>query len=307
MRRRARIRVPASTSNLGAAFDAVGLALRLYLTVEVRELDGGAARLEFRGQDAELIPTDKSNLIWRMMEKVTDMAGMKLPPFLLRIDNQIPITKGLGSSATACLAGAAAADFLCRLDLGKERLLEIATAEEGHPDNVAPALFGGLVTSMSGDRILCSRAEFPSDWTIVAVTPDYELETKKARAALPPKVPHCDAVYNVQRAAFLLSQLARGRKEGVREAMRDRLHQPYRSALLPGLAEILEMKDMDGLIGVALSGAGSTVVAFADAQQIAIGECIREIFKGHGLRSEIRFLEADNQGLVLETIGDNDA
>src|SRR6266498_3038121 len=172
LKRAARIRVPASTSNLGSAFDAIGLALRLYLTLEVGELDGGTSSLEFRGQDAHTIPTDESNLVWRMMEKVANSAGKKLPAFSLRIENEIPITKGLGSSATACLAGAAAADFLCRLDLGKQRLLEIASAEEGHPDNVAPALFGGLVASISGDRILCSRAEFPKSWTIVAVTPE---------------------------------------------------------------------------------------------------------------------------------------
>jgi len=297
--RTARIRVPATTSNLGAAFDAVGLALQLYLNLEVSELEGNASSLEFRGRDAQLIPTDRSNLVWRMMEKVAGLAGKNLPAFSLRIENQIPITKGLGSSATACLAGAAAADFLCRLDLEKQRLLEIASAEEGHPDNVAPALFGGLVAAISGDEILCARAEFPAEWTIVAVTPQYELETKKARAALPAQIPHRDAVYNVQRAAFLMAQVTHGRKEGVREAMRDRLHQPYRSALLPGLSEILEMRDMAGLIGVALSGAGSTVVAFADAQENTIGESIREIFKRHGLDSEVRLLKADNQGLVI--------
>ena len=291
--------MPASTSNLGAAFDAVGLALRLYLTLEVGELDGDASSLEFRGQDAHTIPADESNLVWRMMEKVANLAGKKLPAFSLRIENEIPITKGLGSSATARLAGAAAAGFLCRLDLGKQRLLEIASAEEGHPDNVAPALFGGLVASISADRILCSRAEFPMSWTIVAVTPRYELETKSARAALPPHVPHRDAVYNVQRAAFLMAQLTRGRKEGVREAMRDRLHQPYRSPLLPGLEEILNIEDRDGLIGVALSGAGSTVVAFADANETEIGGLIGEIFKKHGIQSEVRFLKADNEGLVI--------
>src|SRR6266581_3673200 len=182
--RGARIRVPASTSNLGAAFDAVGLALQLYLT--------------------------------------------------------------------------------------RPQLLEIATAREGHPDNVAPALMGGLVASISGEKILCARTDFPADWTVVAVTPHFELETKRARAALPELVLHRDAVYNVQRAAFLMAQLTRGCREGVREAMRDRLHQPYRSPLLPGLQEILGMEELEGLIGVALSGAGSTVVALADGNESEI-------------------------------------
>jgi homoserine kinase len=137
----------------------------------------------------------------------------------------------------------------------------------------------------------------------VAVTPQDELETKKARAALPPQVTHRDAVYNVQRAAYLMAQLTRGRKEGVREAMRDKLHQPYRSPLLPGLEEILDIEDRDGLIGVALSGAGSTVVAIADANESEIGACISEVFKKHGLQSEVRLLKADNEGLTIADCG----
>ena len=301
--RGARIRVPASTSNLGAAFDAVGLALQLYLMLEVREIENYPSRLEFYGQDAHLVPRDESNLIWRTMEEVARDAGTSLPPFRLRIDNEIPITKGLGSSATACVAGAAAADFLCGIRLTRPQLLEIATAREGHPDNVAPALMGGLVASISGEKILCARTDFPADWTVVAVTPHFELETKRARAALPELVLHRDAVYNVQRAAFLMAQLTRGCREGVREAMRDRLHQPYRSPLLPGLQEILGMEELEGLIGVALSGAGSTVVALADGNESEIGASIHEIFKEHGLESQVRLLKADNQGLVVESIG----
>jgi homoserine kinase len=300
--RAARIRVPASTSNLGAAFDAVGLALQLHLTLEVCLLDQGISRIEFTGQDAHLVPSDESNLIWRTMAEVAATRGVQLPPFLLRVENRIPITKGLGSSASAILAGAAAASFLCRLNLTPEELLEIAAAREGHPDNVAPALYGGLVASMSGDRILCSRSRFPSDWTVVAVTPDFELETKRARAVLPAQVPYHDAVYNVQRAAFLMAQLVQGRKEGLREAMADALHQPYRSELLPGLNEVLAMEPSEGLLGVALSGAGSTVVAFADSHGSEIGARIRSIFARHGLSSQVRLLKADNEGLVVEEL-----
>src|SRR5437867_12403658 len=197
------------------------------------------------------------------MEEVARDAGKSLPPFRLRIDNEIPITKGLGSSATACVAGAAAADFQCWLRLTRPQLLEIATAREGHPDNVAPALMGGLVASISGEKILCARTDFPADWTVVAVTPHFELETKRARAALPELVLHRDAVYNVQRAAFLMAQLTRGCREGVREAMRDRLHQPYRSPLLPGLQEILGMRALGGRTGWPFHAAGPPLGAWA--------------------------------------------
>jgi homoserine kinase len=300
-RRVAKIRVPATTSNLGSGFDAVGLALQLYLVVEVSEIESGPSRLEFSGLDSHLIPTDESNLVWQTMSAVTELNGRSLPNFLLRIENQIPIAKGLGSSAAAILAGAAAADFLSRLNLARGSLLEIAAEREGHPDNAAPALMGGLVVSIGGERTLCSKSQFPEEWTIVAVTPDYELQTKQARAVLPELIPHRDAVYNVQRAAFLMAQLAQGRREGLREAMADRLHQPYRSALVPGLAEILNLKDSRGMIGVALSGAGSTVVAFADSHAEEIGEEIREIFSRYHLTATVRLLKADNEGLVVQS------
>jgi len=294
--------VPASTSNLGAAFDAVGLALQLHLALEVRQIDGGDSSLEFSGQDAHLVPKDESNLIWRTMVEVAALFDSKPPPFFLKIENQIPITKGLGSSASAILAGSAAASFLCRLDLTPEQLLDIAAAREGHPDNAAPALYGGLVASISGERILCSRSKFPSDWTVVAVTPDFELETKRARAVLPFQVPYRDAIFNIQRAAFLMAQLVQGRKEGLREAMADALHQPYRSELLPGLNEVLALEPSEGLLGVALSGAGSTVVALADSHESEIGARIASIFARHSLASQVRLLKADNEGLVVDPL-----
>lgn len=301
-RRRARIRVPASTSNLGAAFDAVGLALQLHLTVEVCSLDQGSSRIEFTGEDSHLVRTDESNLIWRTMAEVAASRGVTLPLFSLTVVNRIPITKGLGSSAAAIVAGAAAAGFLCRLHLSPEELLELAAAREGHPDNAAPALYGGLVASISGEKILCSRSRFPAEWTIVAVTPDFELETKRARAVLPAQVSHHDAVFNVQRAAFLMAQLTQGRKEGLREAMADALHQPYRCSLLPGLDEVLGMPPREGLLGVALSGAGSTVIAVADSWEREIGEDIRSVFARHRLASQVRLLKADNEGLKLEEL-----
>jgi homoserine kinase len=299
-----RIRVPASTSNLGPAFDAAGVALQLYLRVDVTRRDGGRPEIDFQGKDAHLVPRDHTNLIWRTMAEVAEQAGRQLPSFTLRVENEIPITKGLGSSASACLAAAAAADFLCGLKLSREEWLKIAAAREGHPDNAAPALYGGLVSSILGDTILCSRTVFPPCWTVVAVTPDFELETKRARSVLPPEIPYRDVVFNLQRVAFLISQLSQGRREGVREAMRDRVHQPYRGPLIPGLQEILDMKDEPGLIGRALSGAGPTVVAFADSCENEIADKMCRIFRSKGLKAEARLLKADNEGLVIGVPGE---
>jgi homoserine kinase len=301
-RRRAIITVPASTSNLGPAFDAVGLALQLHLKMDLCLRDEGDSHLRYSGQDESLIPCDSSNLIWRVMEIVAGRLGKKLPPFDLQVQNDIPVTKGLGSSASACLAGAAAAGFLCEITLSPEDLLEIAVGFEGHPDNVAPALYGGLVASINGKPVRCSRCRFPDSWSIVAVTPAFELETKRARSVLPPGVSHADAVFNVQRAAFLMAQIVQGRGEGIREAMADRLHQPYRSPLVPGFCEILEMPDQPGLLGIALSGAGPTVIALAASNAAQIGESIGAIFRRHDLDSRVRLLKPDHAGLTIQTI-----
>jgi homoserine kinase len=297
-----RIRVPASTSNLGSAFDSVGLALQLYLTLEMRRLDRGPSRMEFSGEDAHLIPTDASNLVWRTMEEIAAEAATALPFFSAKVNNQIPITKGLGSSAAAGLAAAAAVNFLCGLEWPSERLLELVALREGHPDNASPSLWGGLVASIGGKKILCTKSAFPQDWTIVAVTPDFELETKLGRSILPDRVSRQHAVFNVQRAAFLMAQLVRGRREGLREAMSDRLHQSYRVQLLPGLKEVLTVEDCEGLLGVALSGAGPTVVALADSHEAEIGARISDIFRSRGISARTRLLKADNTGLVVEPL-----
>jgi homoserine kinase len=297
-----KIRVPASTSNLGPAFDAVGLAFQLYLIMEVRALANGPSRIEFSGEDAALIPTDESNYIWRSMMEIAEASGCRLPGFSLRVENQIPVAKGLGSSSAALLAAAAAVNFLCARNWDREKLLEITTAREGHPDNLAPSLFGGLVASICGEKIFCSKSEFPQEWTAVAVTPNLEISTEMARSILPAGISRKHAVYNIQRVAFLMAQLVQGRREGLREAMSDLLHQPYRSKLIPGLKEVLAIKQREGLLGIALSGAGSTVIAFADSQPAEIGAAICDIFRSFGLSSRVRLLQVDNSGLAVEPL-----
>ncbi len=294
-----RIRVPASTSNLGPAFDAVGLALQLYLTLEVRALPQSPTRIDVTGEDAQLIPTDESNYIWRSMAEMAEESECRLPYFSLRVENEIPISKGLGSSSAALLAAAAAVNFLCARNWDSEKLLEITVAREGHPDNLAPSLFGGLVASIHGNKILCSKSEFPKEWTAVAVTPNLEIPTEMARSILPPDISRKHAIYNIQRAAFLMAQLVQGRREGLREAMSDLLHQPYRSRLIPGLTEVLAMDHCEGLLGIALSGSGSTVIALAESHEAEIGALICELFKSHGLSSRSRLLKADNTGLAV--------
>ena len=298
---RARIRIPASTSNLGPAFDAVGLALQLFLTLEVRVLERSPSRMEVSGQDAHLIPANESNYVWRSMVDIADEAGCRLPSFSLEMENQIPISKGLGSSSSALLAAAAAVNFLCGLNWDREKLLKVTSAREGHPDNLAPSIWGGLVASIYGEKIFCTKSEFPREWTVIAVTPDLEISTEFARSILPAEIPREHAIYNIQRTAFLMAQLTQGRREGLREAMSDLLHQPYRSKLIPGLNEVLAM-DHEGLLGIALSGSGSTVMAFADSHTVEIGAAIAERFQSFGLSAQSRLLKADNAGLIVEML-----
>jgi homoserine kinase len=149
---------------------------------------------------------------------------------------------------------------------------------------------------------MSTRSEFPADWSIVAVTPEFELKTSDARSVLPAQVSYQDAVVNVQNTAFLMTQLIHGRSQGLREAMSDRLHQPYRSALVPGLQEILDLRDCEGVIGISLSGAGPTVIALAESNEARIGERICSVFARHGLVSRSRVLKADLQGLVIQDL-----
>ena len=294
--------VPATTSNLGSGFDAVGLALQLYLMVEVSEIESGPSRLELSGLDTHLIPTDESNLVWQTMRAVAQLKGRNLPAFLLRIENQIPIAKGLGSSAAAILAGAAAANVLCALDLERESLLEIAAQRGG-----APRQRGSRTDGRAGG--FYGRRKNPFFQVPVSPgvdrrgrNPRLRVADQKSPRGASDRIPHRDAVFNVQRAAFLMAQLAQGRREGLREAMKDRLHQPYRCDLLPGLAEILDLNDSNGMIGVALSGAGSTVIAFADSRAGEIGEEIQAIFSRHHLTATVRLLKADDEGLVVKSV-----
>ncbi len=297
------MRIPGATGNLGSAFDAAGIALRLYLSAEVIRLETGPSRLEVRGQDAHLIPSDESNLAWTAMTATAARAKAVLPPFHLKLENEIPVSRGLGSSSTACLAGVAAADFLCGLQLARGEWLRTAAELEGQPDNVAPSLLGGFVVAITGQRIFCSKARLPSGWTIVAVIPELELETRKARRVLPERVALRDAVFNVQRASFLAAQIVQGKSEGLREAMRDLLHQPYRARLVPGLDELIGMRDREGLIGVALSGSGPTVIALAESCEEEIGAEMQEIFRRNGLESTCRLLAADNDGMAVQVEG----
>jgi homoserine kinase len=280
------VRVPASSANLGPGFDALGLALSIYLTCRFRRSDSLAIQVE--GRDAASIPSSPENLIWQTALSVAESHGMQMPPIELQIRNQIPVGKGLGSSAAALTAGVVIADHLLDLRWKPLRILDEAARLEGHPDNVAPCTLGSIVASAidSGGVTRAVRLDLPQRFGIGIVVPDFDLPTVKARAVLPASYSREDAVFNVQRASLLIAALATGSTWAFPAALEDRFHQPYRAPLVPGLDEILKLR-APGLLGCVLSGAGPSILVFFERGYDAVCDLVRQIFRFRGHDSDV--------------------
>jgi homoserine kinase len=294
------VRVPASSANLGAGFDTLALALGLYLRCTLRPSSGGL-QITAAGADAAEIPRDETNLIWKTFSRLgREKAG---GDFELAIENEIPLGRGLGSSAAAIVAGLALADAWLDGHRGKQRLIEIATGLEGHPDNVAAAVLGGLVVSCQAEdgRILAAQCQFSQEIEAVLVVPQLQLSTEAARAALPHQYSRRDAVFNLQRATLFVAALQSGHADFLKEAMRDRLHQPYRAALVPGFSDALQLENVPGLLGVALSGAGPSLIAFCDGHAADVGKAVSECFHRKAISAEVKHLPIDPTGFVVDS------
>jgi homoserine kinase len=258
------VKVPASTANLGPGFDALGMALNLYAWIEMSFSD--TTRIHLHGDQMQGVPTDKGNLIYKVAQSVFEEAGEKHPELEISMYSDIPLTRGLGSSASAIVGGMVAANALIGNKLSPDRLFQMATALENHPDNVGASLFGGLTVAFwDGKRAEHIRIEPDERLEVLVAIPEFHLATSKARGVLPREIPMKDAVFNVGHASLLVAAFCTGRYEMIRLAMKDALHQPYRAPLIPGMARILDEADQHGALGVALSGAGPTLIAFVDA------------------------------------------
>lgn len=290
--------MPASSANLGPGFDALGLALSLYLKCRFRRADSLTMRVS--GREAELIPVDESNLIWQTALTVALGAGETMPPVELEIHNEIPLGKGLGSSAAALTAGVILADCILGLKWSHDRILDEAARIEGHPDNVAACVLGSIVASAidSNGMTRAVRLELPERFQVGVVVPDFALPTKQARAALPQSYSRADAVFNVQRTALLIAALATGTMSAFPAALEDRMHQPYRMKLVPGLEEILGLR-LPGLLGCCLSGAGPSVLVFFEQGHENVVVQVQQIFAAHGHHAEILDSQVDRAGFQL--------
>jgi homoserine kinase len=280
------VRVPASSANLGPGFDALGMALEIYLVCRFEAAD----RLTIRatGRDAECISTLEDNLIWQTALAVARDTGGTLPPVTLEIDNDIPIGKGLGSSAAALTTGVVMADHLLGLHWKPLRILDEAARIEGHPDNVAACVLGSIVASAmeSGGVARAVRLQLPARYGVGIVVPDFILPTSVARAVLPDFYSRADTVFNVQRSALLIGALTTGTTSAFPAALEDRLHQPYRAALVPGLDEMVRLR-APGLLGCVLSGAGPSVLVFYEKGCEQVCDLVRQIFAFHGHQSDV--------------------
>ncbi|MDZ4799493.1 MAG: homoserine kinase [Bryobacteraceae bacterium] len=294
------VRVPASSANLGPGFDALGLALSIYLTCRFRRADRLTIRVS--GRDSECIPVDESNLIWQTALRVAgDVGAGELPPIELEIHNDIPLGKGLGSSAAALTAGVVLADQLLGLGWKPLRILDEAARIEGHPDNVAACVLGSIVASAI-DRAGSARVvrlELSERFDACVVVPDFDLPTHKARAVLPDSYSKADAIFNVQRAALLVAALVSGSAAAFPTALEDRMHQPYRAELVPGLEEIVKLR-APGLLGCALSGAGPSILVFFEKGCEGVCDLVCQIFAMHGRRSEVIPARIAREGFEVE-------
>jgi homoserine kinase len=298
-----RVRVPATSANLGPGFDALGVALRLYNTVEISLAE--RSEIVVTGEGAGALPTDETNLVYAAALEVTRLAGGQGVQFALRCRNTIPLRRGLGSSAAARVAGIVGANRLLGDPLDVRGILDLAYALEEHPDNVLAAVAGGF-TVAAGRRgeLRWARLVPPSLPGVVLAVPDLPVETARARACLPRRVALEDAVFNVSRTGLLVAALSSGQFDLLDAAMQDRLHQPHRASLIPGLKEVLQAARHAGAFGAALSGAGSAVIAFAPgALTRAVGEAMVDAFTRYQLRAHALVTDIDLEGTAVETDG----
>jgi homoserine kinase len=284
------VRVPASSANLGPGFDTLGLALDVYLTCRFR----CSSELEIRaaGRDAGEISTGESNLIWQTARQIAPEIG----PIELLIENDIPLGKGLGSSAAAVIAGVVIGSELGGMGWERQRVFQEAARIEGHPDNVSASAFGGVTASaMTADGARAVRLDFPARFGVAIVVPDFRLPTFEARCVLPDSYSRADAIFNLQRTALLVAALAADDSHSFSAALADRLHQPQRSALVPGLQEITQLK-APGLLGCVLSGAGPSILVFYERGHESVCKLPQDVFARHDHASEIMRTEVSASG-----------
>ena len=292
---RVHVRVPATSANLGPGFDALGLALALYNEVVAEERDGVTVTIE--GEGADRLARDGGNVVARGVKLAYEAAGRAFKGCALECVNRIPTARGLGSSAAAWVGGLVAGNALVGSPLSREALLGLAARAEGHPDNVAAAVFGGLTVScVTPDGVTTVTLPVTKSLSWVVLVPEVTSATAEARALLPRSVPHEDAVFNVQRVALLLAGLQSAQPAALSVALEDRLHQPYRLKLFPWMPDVATAARTAGALGCVLSGAGPSLLAVVNGNGSAVGRAMEEAASRAGIRGKAQALDVDAAG-----------
>lgn len=289
-----KIRIPATSANIGSGFDALGLAVDLYNYVYMREAD----ELFISSHDGEDIPLGENNLVYQTVKHLYDLCGKPLAGLEIQQISHIPQTRGLGSSSACIVGGLLGANAMMGKPLTLDELVNLAAVMEGHPDNTTPALLGGLVTSvLEAEKVWYVKQEIHSDLKFAAIIPDFELSTSVARKVLPETIPHMDARFNLARSALMAVSLYSGKYENLKTAADDMLHQPYRLEYIPNAAEVMELCYDSGAYASYISGAGTSLMAIVDDNVLDFEQKIQDGLVDMGLTTwELKMLSIDNNG-----------
>lgn len=295
------VRVPATTANLGAGFDCVGAALTLYNEFRFSEIETGL-KITATGTEADRVSLGTSNLVYQTVAKFYQRIGRSSPGMQIDIKMEVPLARGLGSSATAIVGGLVGANELSGSPLSQVEIAEFATEIEGHPDNVVPALIGGCRLAASGiDRAweICALSWHLSIVPIVAI-PDFELSTAEARSVLPATYSRADAIFNAAHLGLLIRGLETGNADWLKAALQDRIHQPYREKLIKGYEAVSRAAIDAGAYGMVISGAGSTVLALAHQEKAeGVNAAMERAWTNLGIGVQVKNLAIDAQGTSL--------
>jgi homoserine kinase len=289
------VRAPATAANLGSGFDSIGMALDLWNELT---LTRGTFSVTATGEGADLVPLDTRNLAVTGVEAVFNHIGEPVPPLQYTQVNRVPFARGIGSSSSAIVSGLVAGSAISGADLSVEDLTILAAGIEGHPDNVAPAIYGGCTVGVrnGSDKWVIDPVKFPDDLYAVLFVPDMELNTHESRARLPDQISRTDAVYNIGRSALLVNALSSGRLEMLKYATQDRLHQPHRAQAFPALPHLIEAAIKGGAHGAFLSGAGPSVMALATGREVTISYEMSESARILGVDGKPMILAISNEG-----------
>lgn len=305
------VKVPATIANLGPGFDSFGLALPVYNIISVEEtvLPGSGIQIniinEKNNDDTDLadLPTDKNNIVYKAIELLYNFIGQVPNELKITIKTQIPVSRGLGSSASVIVGGLIAANELLGRPADEKVLMSIATEIEGHPDNITPAFVGGVtIASWEEDgSVVYRKLPWNDEWKLMVCVPDYELNTEISRSVLPKEVPMKNAVFNLKKSAMLVDALYNKDEELLKISLQDKLHQPYREKLVPGLVEIINnLKHVNGVIGTVLCGAGPSILIIYNGIGVSeIKETVSNTWNYFNVKTNFFNLPIEKQGAEL--------